>query len=215
MHSQRELICEGNPFTWLAQRNVGGGRSSNRSVMSQIGRGIGMAFNNPVTRAASELQKAVIPGAGKTREKLKGAVKRIIGSSSYRIRRYGKFGQRYAEQKTKDPKKYALPRVSNYRQKNYRRVNGVTRLARGVIGNEDHKISKVKINNKTSTKFGLVDNQGNLIAVFYPFAPRDTQNIVNNDIGFALWDSATNKFERFNQRLGETPFANEPNFVAL
>jgi hypothetical protein len=68
---------------------------------------------------------------------------------------------------------------------------------------------------RASGRFALVDENGKPVYVFYPFTNKDSQEKRDDDIGFVLWNAPANKFELINQKLGQTPFVNEPSFVSL
>jgi hypothetical protein len=225
MYTRRELINEANPFKWMAQKQIKTPKPG--PVMSQIGsgikKGLGVAFNNPVTRAASELQKGLIPGAGKTRQQIKGVANKIF-SGSRTFGKYGKVGRYYSKLKEQRPEKF---KNANNKAPALKSVRAGAAKARAYrLLQNDKQPVKTTINGKTSSNFGLVDSDGNVLVLFYPYynVPKDNttgrfindgQDHTDQDTGFLTWSAESNKFENHSEQLKNTPFVNEPNFVKI
>jgi len=214
MYTQRELICEKNPFTWMAQKQI---KAPNNPILSQIGsgikKGVGLAFNNPMTRAVGELQRAALPGAGKTRDQIGKMLGNIFRSSNSR---YSRFNKSYNSRKQRNPKRY----TTRPRQINKVSVNNVPKTQIQATAQQENRILvKTKVNGKISNTFGLVDDKGDIVATFHPFIsqqPKNQQSIMfGRDTGFIVWDAKTKNQEIIDQPLRTTSFAKEPNFIAL
>jgi hypothetical protein len=211
MYTRRELICEANPFKWMAQKQIN--KPEPGPVMSQIGsgikRGLGMAFNNPLTRAASELQKAAIPGAGRTRQQLRGMLGNIFRSPNVRRSRFYK---QYRSLKQQNPSQFTEPTKPQTK-------NVPSDEIQATAQKENRIPVKTKVNGKISQQFGLVDNDGNILYTFHPFILQregeTNQPRMGGDTGFIVWDAKTGNQEIIDQPLKTTDFAKEPNFIAL
>lgn len=69
--------------------------------------------------------------------------------------------------------------------------------------------------NKSSGRFGIVDEQGRPILIFYPFAPLDDLAASNNDVGFVLYTSATKKMKIVNTKLIDSQYPGTQGFITL
>lgn len=69
--------------------------------------------------------------------------------------------------------------------------------------------------NKSSGRFGIVDEQGRPVLIFYPFAPLSDLATANNDIGFVLFTSATKKMKIVNTRLIDSEYPSTRGFITL
>lgn len=198
MYTRRQLICEANPFTWMSQ------------VGSGIKKGVGMAINNPITRAASELQKAALPGAGRTREQIGRMLGNIFRSPHVKS---SKFYRNYRQIKQKDPAEFTRQTTPN-------NTKDIPIKEISAISTKYDRIPvKAVVNKKVSQQFGLVDNNGDILFTFHPFILQDKDNPVENsfgkDTGFIVWDAKTGNQEIIDQPLRTSNFAKEPNFIAL
>ena len=68
---------------------------------------------------------------------------------------------------------------------------------------------------KASGRFGIVDDEGKPLYIFYPYAEQDSGEKRDDDIGFILWDVAGNKSSDIEGRLGDSEYAQDPNFISF
>lgn len=224
MYTRRELICEANPFKWMAQKNVGDYTPKSLKpgpVKSQIGsgikKGLGLAFNNPLTRAASELQKAAMPGAGKTRSQIARGFRNVFGPKDYL--KYGKAGRYYYDRQVNADSSQSDESESGATYTKEKDAKAVKHYS------NDKKPCKATVNGKTSSKFFIQDSNGKVLLVFYPYKKLtevqgrhgyiDPNPEDKKDTGFMVWNAETDSFELFDQPLAETPFAKDPKLTAF
>lgn len=202
MYTQRELISEANPFTWMAQKQI------IPQVGSGIKKGLSLAFNNPITRAASELQKAAMPGTGRTREQLSRMGRNIFRSKDNRNSRLYRKYAKYREENP--PEKIVKVKKAD--------TSTPTQEVTKTIKQENNIPVKTKIKGKLSQQFGIIDNDGNIMFIFYPFTVQKSNepvSVIGNDTGFIIWDSSTGNQEIINQPLKTTEYVKDPNFISL
>lgn len=208
-YSQKELICEANPFTWMAKTKVPG-TGYPGPVRREVGKGLKRAASIATAplRGAIKAKNMITPSGGKYSSKFQN-----IGKYDPKSDWYSHSWERGEERERQQGGVKVAPQAAKKAENQHKYINNQL-LVKGLRSTKITGLPTVQPK-KASGRFALVNQNGQPIAVFYPFTKRDTPGRSGNDIGFVVWKVDQQKFEIIRQPLGKTQFVNEPNFISL
>ena len=183
--SRRELMImsEGNPFTTFVGNTMGIATNAAKKVAGVAG------------RTAKEVGKAFVPYDTMDFAK---KVKNKIWDSP---------GGKQAKQRQKLVKNPQIQEAITRTDKKINRMMATKKVRPTAITNMPTLAS-----GKASSKFAMIEPEGRIVYIFYPFSKRGRPN---SDTGFFVWDGIGKRVVTIERPLRRTKFVKQPTFVTL